>query len=881
MAGRNLLVVMPTGSGKSLIYQLAALLLPGTALIVSPLVARMKDQADSLTRRKLPATFINSSLSLEEQNRRLRTLQAGEYKLVLVAPERFRSVGFRNAVSRITISLVAVDEAHCLSQWGHDFRPDYLYLAEARRQLNPPVTVALTATATPRVQDDILRLLNVEQAARVITGFNRPNLAFRVHATRRTADKLARLDELLADLPGAGLIYVGTRREAEEVAAHIRTRFAHRRPVEHYHAGLSDETRTQVQDAFMAGDLPLVVATNAFGLGIDRPDVRFVVHYTMPGTLEAYYQEAGRAGRDGLPAEAILLYAPKDAALQKFFTENAWPTGEELHRLHSLIGKLSEPTDLGTLAEALDLDSTKVRVGLEQLESAGAVQRTDEAYGRIRLEAAPLTEAALHAVEQTATARRRHRYDLLERMVDYAQSHACRRRVLLKHFGDADLGEVPPQDCCDNCATRSSGPIPAAMPRARQAAPASAPVPASPSIHPSHDPAVKADVASLSQAERAALIVLDALTKLGRPLGKTRLAQFLQGSEAEAVAKHKGRPYFGRLAELRLNAIEALIEQLLESEHLEQGGGLYPTLHLTPLGEEALRQRAAITVSLNRAPRAGPRTTPDGLPATLAVTADLLARGLTPEQIAAERGQSESTIYSHLATLIAEGRVDVRAVIPAETQARIVAAIEAVGSAAYLAPIKAKLNDFTTYGEIRCVVEAWKRQQALAARPSSQMETQPNDIPFEALRRWRASVTPPGQPAWAVLSDGRLRRIAQARPRTLDELEALHVLDVNALAEYGSAIVEAARAECTTVTEAICKCVRALPGVLARSILAKVLVGAEAEQVADYRINPHFNALPGHNWIEVTMQVDELLEYEILQLDDHEHLLLKGLNHRT
>ena len=257
MAGRNLLVVMPTGSGKSLIYQLAALLLPGTALVVSPLVALMKDQADSLMRRKLPATFINSSLGLDEQNRRLRAVEAGEYKLVLIAPERFRSVGFRNTVGRITLSLLAVDEAHCLSQWGHDFRPDYLYLAEARRQLNPPVTVALTATATPRVQEDILRLLNLETADRVITGFNRPNLAFRVHRAHRAADKLTRLDELLAELPGAGLIYVGTRREAEEVAAHIRTR--HRRPVEHYHAGLPDEVRARVQDAFMAGDLPLVV----------------------------------------------------------------------------------------------------------------------------------------------------------------------------------------------------------------------------------------------------------------------------------------------------------------------------------------------------------------------------------------------------------------------------------------------------------------------------------------------------------------------------------------------------------------------------------------------------------------------------------------------
>jgi ATP-dependent DNA helicase RecQ len=709
MAGRNLLVVMPTGSGKSLIYQLAALCLPGTALIVSPLVALMKDQVDSLTRRKLPATFINSSLSLEEQNRRLRALQAGEYKLVLVAPERFRSVGFRTVISRIEISLLAVDEAHCLSQWGHDFRPDYLYLAEARRQLNPPVTVALTATATPRVQEDILHLLGLEQAAQVITGFNRPNLAFRVVPARRTADKLARLDELLADLPGAGLIYTGTRREAEEVAAHIRTK--HRRPVEHYHAGLPDEARARVQDAFMAGDLPLVVATNAFGLGIDRPDVRFVIHYTLPGTLEAYYQEAGRAGRDGLPAEALLLFAPKDMALQKFFIDNASPTGEELRQVHEHLRRLPDATDLGALAEALDLDATKLRVALEQLETAQAVRRTDEAYGRMRLEAAPLTEAALRAVERTASERRRHKYDLLGRMVDYAQTRACRRRVLLKHFGDTSLGDVPPEACCDNCA---QGAAPSASPQPAPALPPQAAV---------GGPAGANALAALSQAERAALIVLDALTKLGRPLGKTRLAQFLQGSESDAVAKYKDGPYFGRLRELRLSAIEALIEQLLDTQHLEQGGGLYPTLQLTPLGERALRQRAAIAVSLNRAPRLSPAAstapTAEGPSNTLTATAELLARGLTPEQIAAERGLTEGTIYSHLATLIAAGQVDVQQVVPADTQARIIAAVEAVGSAAYLAPIKARLNDFTTYGEIRCVVEAWKRQQPAPPPPET------------------------------------------------------------------------------------------------------------------------------------------------------------------
>ncbi|MBL8056151.1 MAG: RecQ family ATP-dependent DNA helicase [Anaerolineales bacterium] len=721
LAGRDTLVVMPTGSGKSLIYQLAALCQPGTGLVVSPLIALMKDQVDGLARRNIPATFINSTLDLAEQNRRLRALAAGQYKLVLVAPERFRSPGFRSALEAVTVNLLAVDEAHCLSQWGHDFRPDYLYLAEARRQLRPPVTLALTATATPRVQDDIVGLLGLERAERVITGFNRPNLMLRVVPARTDEVKLRRLRDFLAAAEGAGLIYAGTRRHAESVAAFLRTEL--RRPAEHYHAALPPADRARVQEAFLSGDLPLVVATNAFGMGIDRPDVRFVVHYTMPGTLEAYYQEAGRAGRDGLPAEALLLYAAKDAALHEHFIEEGAPTPAELRHLHEHFRRLSAATGLAEIEAATKLTGTKVRVGLDQLELAGALRRADEAYGRLRLEAGPLTAAALRQLEAENTARRRHKYHLLGRMADYAQTGACRRQALLRHFGDDDAGQVEAEACCDNCAAsaearparagrRPAGP-PASpglrlVPARPEPAPAEPPPPAAPL-----PPAQQKLLTELSQAERAALIVLDAVARLDRLLGKGKLAQFLRGSETEAVADLKGQRHFGKFADLRLADIEALIDQLLDSGHLGQAGGLRPVLALTPLGENALRNRAALQVNLRLA-EAGQaarlraaRSAPAG--GTLAVTRDLLARGLAPDQIAAERGLTDSTIYSHLAELIAAGQVDVNAVVPPATQARIVAAIEAEGSAQYLAPIKARLNDFTTYGEIRCVAEAWKR----------------------------------------------------------------------------------------------------------------------------------------------------------------------------
>ncbi|MBP7691801.1 MAG: RecQ family ATP-dependent DNA helicase [Anaerolineales bacterium] len=691
LAGRDTLVVMPTGSGKSLIYQLAALCQRGTALVVSPLIALMKDQVDGLARRRIPATFINSSLELAEQNRRLRALAAGEYKLVLVAPERFRSPGFRAALQPLTLSLLAVDEAHCLSQWGHDFRPDYLFLAEARRQLNTPVTLALTATATPRVQDDMLRLLGLEQAARVITGFNRPNLVLRGLPARTDDVKRRRLREFLAGAEGAGLIYTGTRREAESVAAFVREEL--RRPADYYHAARPPAERSRVQEAFLAGDLPLVVATNAFGMGIDRPDVRFVLHYTLPGTLEAYYQEAGRAGRDGLPAEAVLLHAAKDAALHQHFIEAGAPTAAELRHLHDHLRRLTDATGLAEIETATQLSGSKARVGLDQLELAGALRRTDEAYNRLRFESAPLTDAALRRLEAENRARQRHKFDLLGRMVAYAQTTACRRRALLQHFGDHDPSPVPAEACCDNCAAHTP------HPRSRPAA-------APPSA------AHQALLTELSQSERAALIVLDAVVRLGRPLGKGKLAQFLRGSEGEAVADLRGRPYYGKLADLRVADIEALIEQLLDSGHVSQAGGLRPVLALTALGENALHNRAALAVEVRPANpgQAARWRAAREAGGTLALTRELLERALTPEQIAAERGLTEGTIYSHLAELIAAGQVDVNVVVPAATQARIVAAIEAEGSAQYLAPLKARLDDFTTYGEIKCVAEAWKRR---------------------------------------------------------------------------------------------------------------------------------------------------------------------------
>ena len=701
--GCHTLVVMPTGSGKSLIYQLAALQLPGTTLVISPLVALMKDQVDHLTRRGISATFINSTLTSSEQTARLRALSEGCFKIVLVAPERLRSRPFRDALARLPISLLAVDEAHCLSQWGHDFRPDYLHIAEARADLNTPaqlhapITLALTATATPRVQDDIIQLLGLDRAERFITGFNRPNLTLEVFSTPDVKAKLNFLQDFLVQVEGAssasgGIIYTGTRRDAEEVTDFVRE-VAHV-AVAYYHGSLDTETRTRVQDAFMAGDLPIVVATNAFGMGIDRPDVRFVLHYTVPGTLEAYYQEAGRAGRDGLPARAILLYSPKDTSLQEFFIENDAPSLDELRAVYGYLRR-SAVTRLDDIERATGLPQIKARVAIEQLEIAQAVRRApDEDRGIIRVEVQALAANQLQAVAAQVQARREHKYRQLEVMVDYAETNACRRRSILRHFGDSGSADAPL--CCDNCLSQADNVE-------------------TPQIH-----------AALSQPERAALIVLDTLKHLKWPLGKGKLAHLLKGSATKDL---RGFEYdtarnYAKFAALKLYEVEALIDQLISSGYVKQVGSDRPTLKLSARGETALQTKAAIRVELRHiTPSATQRVKAEQeAGSTVTLTEQLLARGLTPDQIAAERGLAIGTIYSHLAQLIAQGQVDVNAVVSAEAQQKIRAAIETIGSMQYLAPIKQRLPEDIDYNVIRCVAEAVKREQT---PPSEEVTFEP------------------------------------------------------------------------------------------------------------------------------------------------------------
>ncbi len=391
---RDAVVVMPTGSGKSLCYQLPALLLDGVTLVISPLIALMKDQVDGLVQNQVPATFINSALTPSEQGQRLREIQQGRYKLVYIAPERFRNPGFMEGIQSCRVSLFAVDEAHCVSEWGHDFRPDYLRLKGVAERLNHPPVAALTATATPDVRRDIITQLGLRQPVTFVAGFDRPNLRFLVKRVEGEADKIDAILGLLKKGSQRGIIYTATRKNVETLTGALQF---HGYKAGGYHAGMEMEARKSVQDRFMEGNLPVVVATNAFGMGIDKTDLRFVVHYDIPGSLEAYYQEVGRGGRDGKPANCLLLFNYADTFTQEFFIDGSYPPRDMIERVYQVLCDIGmDEIEMTQKALAERLGRTKsnemaVSSCLKILEKAGYIERGSEGehQARVTLRAGP------------------------------------------------------------------------------------------------------------------------------------------------------------------------------------------------------------------------------------------------------------------------------------------------------------------------------------------------------------------------------------------------------------------------------------------------------------------------------------------------------------
>jgi ATP-dependent DNA helicase RecQ len=558
--GRDVMVVMPTGSGKSLCYQLPALLRDDLTVVVSPLVALMQDQVEALAARGLGdrVALVNAQRDGSANAATLRRAAAGELSLLYVAPERFAAPRFLEAMAGVRVGLFVVDEAHCVSQWGHDFRPDYFRLADAARMLEAKALVASTATATPRVAQDVVQRLGLENPLRVATGFDRPNIAFAV-ARPAPGEKRALLAEALRErdaLPA--IVYAGTRAGAEELARELGAALGVEAAP--YHAGLDRERRAAVQRRFLADELQVICATNAFGMGVDKPNVRSVVHASVPASLEAYYQEAGRAGRDGAPARALLLAENRDKALHVHFIKRD-EIDEELpgwlaDRLWAAAdGDGRYAVDAVELVRGLGGDGDRLRSLLGHLTRARVISPSPSAPDRVAGQALSRYDrraAALcrSSVEEGARARWRQYREIWA----YVEQESCRREAMLRHFGDGSR-PVRQEACCDIC---------------------------TPGLVPAPPPPDPVAIESLDDA------IISVATGARPAVGRTTCAEILHGGRSKKLLRnaYDGLPAYGVSSHMRRADILARVDELIEAGRLETSGGPYPVLRV-PIGAAA------------------------------------------------------------------------------------------------------------------------------------------------------------------------------------------------------------------------------------------------------------------------------------------------------
>jgi ATP-dependent DNA helicase RecQ len=723
LAGQDVIVVMPTGGGKSLCYQLPALLFPGVTLVVSPLIALMKDQVDALSARDIAATYINSSLSYDDQLARLRGMSRGEYRLVYIAPERFRNARFVESLKGSPVSLLAVDEAHCISQWGHDFRPDYLRLREAAEALGRPPLIALTATATPQVRSDIAAQLGLKSASGFVAGFDRHNLTLRVEPCKSDNDRVTMAYQIAKRAKGSGIVYCSTRKAVDQVVGKLQRLGL---TVGAYHAGLDEAKRTRMQDYFMAGDLDAIVATNAFGMGVDKSDIRFVTHYNLPGSIEAYYQEVGRAGRDGLPSLCTLLFNYIDTRTHEFFIEGSYPPRQVIEEVYAcLLGMGLETIYLSASALTARVGTRNeiaINSALIYLEKAGHLARQQGRDPGIRMiDRAPVAELRVDwndiALREAAERRK------LREMVNFAYHERCLRRFILRYFGDRKEAA----NCrCSNCQPKLKWGEAAPIQQKQGRKPSPEPGPASETANVAEAAPQAMGVGgvggvggprALSDDEHlVARKVLSCVARMEGKFGKGMVASVLRGAKAKnVIANELDRiSTYGLLSEYSQDDLTRFINALIVAGCVRQTGGAIPTVSLTTLGGAVMRDQTRVELDLE-AVEADTSDEEIKLPPNYSETHEqtyaLYQQGLSVAEIAEKRNLKPSTIETHLTALIEEGReINLSGLVDDEDRALIEAAVAKVGLEG-LRPIKDELPERVGYGAIRFVVTDLKRRR--------------------------------------------------------------------------------------------------------------------------------------------------------------------------